>query len=111
MKHDVRLRQRATVFTYVCTGYGAVRDQPSAVVSGCVRFSVWGATLDNARKDSAPPIPKGRYPASRHTRHSCRPPGHPVQKMSPTGRPTLFRIPWIANGSGLSIHARASLDC
>ena len=43
----------------VCTGYGAVRGQPSAVVSTCVWLCVWGAALGNARKNSTPPNPKG----------------------------------------------------
>ena len=91
-KHDVRLRQRATVYTCVCTGYGAVRGQPSAVVSGCVALG------------NAPPSPKERYPASRRTRHSCRPPGRP-RRRDP-GLPSSHSLD--RDGSGLSGHARAS---
>ena len=43
-------------------------------------FCAWGAALGNARKVSTPPSPKGRYPASRRTRHSCRPPGRPCRE-------------------------------
>ena len=90
----------------VCTGYGAVRGQPSAVVSTCVWFCVWGAALGNARKNSTPPSPKGRYPASRHTRHSCRPPGRPCRESPGLFVLSLSRIPRSATDSGSSIHPR-----
>ena len=43
-------------------------------------FCAWGAALGNARKVSTPPSPEGRYPASRRTRRSCRPPGRPCRE-------------------------------
>ena len=87
MKHDVRLRQRATVYRV------SAQDMVQCVVNRLLScplvcgFCAWGAALGNVRKVSTSPSPKGRYPASRRTRHSCRPPGAPVQRESRTVRP------------------------
>ena len=80
LKHDVRLRQRATVYRV------SAQDMVQCVVNRLLScplvcgFCAWGAALGNARKVSTPPSPKGRYPASRRTRHSCRPPGRPCRE-------------------------------
>ena len=112
----VRLRQRATVYRV------PAQDMVQCVVNRLLScplvcsFCAWGAALGNARKVSTPPSPKGRYPASRRTRHSCRPPGRPCRES-----PGLFvlslshssecnrqwvvnppaQLPWIAPAAGL----------
>ena len=60
MKHDVRLRQRATVYRV------SAQDMVQFVVNRLLScpvvcgFCAWGAALGNARKDTPPPCPKGR---------------------------------------------------
>ena len=67
MNHHVRLRQRATVFTCVCTGCGAVRDQPSRLVS---LFCVWGAAGGITKKVKS--LPQTNYLTQMRTREDGR---------------------------------------
>ena len=74
----------------VCTAQDVVQCVVRCLLSCPVvcGFCVWGAALGFARKDSAPPCPKGRFPASRHTRHFSRPSGRPCRRG-----PGLFVLP------------------
>ena len=71
-------------------------------VSGALRWVTRG-------RSQPPPSPKGRYPASHHTRHLVPTSRAPVQRRSRTVRPTLFAFPG-SRRHGLSGHARASPD-
>ena len=106
MNHHVRLRQRATVFTCDCTRCGAVRAQPSAVVSKlCVVF-VTGAALGAARKRQRLPPPRGDIQRAATPDTFCRPP-RPHAEEVPDCSSYPLRIPWIASAVGCqATHAR-----
>ena len=107
MKHDVRVAATCYSIACICTGYGAVRGHPSAVVSGCVWVFVSGALRWVPLRRSSASRPQGVDLRSRRTRHACRPPGRPCRRD-----PGLFvqfsPHSLDRDGSGLSIHARAS---
>ena len=65
--HHVRLRQCAMVFTYACTGCGAVRDQPSRLVS---LLCVWGAARGITKKVKS--LPQTNYLTQLRTREDSR---------------------------------------
>ena len=84
-------------------GYGAVRDQPSLLVS----FScVWGAA-EGQQEGQKPPSPKGVNPRSRRTRLSADLPGAGAEKVPSTSALSPSH-PADRVGCGVSIHARAS---
>ena len=87
-----------------------MRGEPSAVVSRCVWFGVWGAALGNARKVLTPLSPKGAIP-SESPHQTVQPTSRaPVQKKSRTVPPTLFSHSADRVGMVLSGQARASPD-
>ena len=86
-----------------------MRGQPCCRVHLCLWFCVWGAALGNARKNSTPPSPKGRYPASRRTSTLADLLGARAERV-PDCSSYLSRIPWSATDSGSSIHPRDSVD-
>ena len=84
-------------------------SRPSPVVVLVAWLFVTGALRwVAAKKVTTPPSPKGQQPASRHTRHLLPTSRAPMQK----GVPDLWSYPLSDSvdreGSGLSIHARAS---
>ena len=83
LNHHVRLRQRAAVFTCVCTGCGAVRDQPSRLVSF---FLCLGRCRRYHAEGQQPPNPKEWTSRSRRTR-LLPTSWAPVQRESRTVRP------------------------
>ena len=104
MNHHVRLRQRATVFTCVCTGCGAVRDQPSRLVS---LFLCLGRCRRYHEEGQKPPSPKGVNPRSRPHQTSADLLGARAERV-PDCSSYLSRIPGSATDSGSSIHPRDS---
>ena len=96
MNHHVRLRE----CTYALLRMWCSASTPVFCVSGCVWFCVWGAALGAARFGSTPPTPKGRHPASRHTRPLLADPQGARAEEVPDCSSYPLRIPWIASAVG-----------
>ena len=87
------------MFTYACTGYGAVRDQPSRLVS---LFCVWGAAGGITKKVKNLPNPR-----SRRTRLSADLPGARAERVPSTSALPLSHSVGLCR-PGVSLPSRAS---
>ena len=118
MKNEKMKRMKRMISTCGCAsvlrcprvaaqGYGAVREQPTPVVSGERGFCVWGDALGAAGKVTQPPSPEGQHPARRHTRHSFADLQGARAEEIPDCSSYSPRIPWIATAVGCqATHAR-----
>ena len=75
----------------------------------CDVVFLWlGRCAGSCTRDLTPPALRGSSQQVAAPATYFRPPGRPCRKESQTISLIPFRIPWIATGSGLSVHARAS---